>query len=90
MLSEKYQTEQSGLETQIQALTNQLDNLESNSKDVDKWIALVKSYTCPTELSAELLNTLIEKILVHEAVKTEDGMREQKVEIFYRFVGKLD
>lgn len=29
----------------------------------------------PTELTAELLNTLIEKILVHEAVKNEDGNR---------------
>ncbi|WP_044925547.1 DUF3847 domain-containing protein [Dorea longicatena] len=28
------------------------------------------------ELTAELLNTLIEKITVHEAVKGEDGSRE--------------
>ena len=42
------------------------------------------------ELTAELLNTLIEKILVHEAVKNEDGSREQEVEIFYRFIGKID
>ena len=42
------------------------------------------------ELTAELLNTLIEKIVIHEAVKTEDGIREQEVEIFYRFVGKID
>ena len=40
--------------------------------------------------TAELLNTLIEKILVHEAVKGEDGSREQEVEIFYRFIGKID
>ena len=29
---------------------------------------------------AELLNTLIEKITVHEAVKGEDGSREQEVD----------
>ena len=40
--------------------------------------------------TAELLNTLIEKIVVHEAVKGEDGSREQEVEIFYRFIGKID
>ena len=39
---------------------------------------------------AELLNTLIEKITVHEAVKGEDGSREQEVEIYYRFIGKID
>ena len=36
------------------------------------------------------LDTKIEKILVHEAVKSEDGSREQEVEIFYRFIGKID
>ena len=42
------------------------------------------------ELTAEFLNTLIEKITVHEAVKGEDGSREQEVEIYYRFIGKID
>ncbi|HIR18703.1 MAG TPA: DUF4368 domain-containing protein, partial [Candidatus Fournierella excrementavium] len=27
---------------------------------------------------------------VHEAVKSEDGSREQEVEIFYRFIGKIE
>ena len=56
----------------------------------EKWIALIKQYTDPKELTAPMLNSLIEKIVVHEAVKTEDGMREQEVEIFYRFIGKID
>ena len=47
-------------------------------------------YVNPVELTAELLNTLIEKITVHEAVKGEDGSREQEVEIYYRFIGKID
>ena len=51
---------------------------------------LMKECVNPTELTAELLNTLIEKIVVHEAVKGEDGSREQEVEIFYRFIGKID
>ena len=61
-----------------------------NAVDAEKWIALMKECVNPTELTAELLNTLIEKILVHEAVKNEDGSREQEVEIFYRFIGKID
>ena len=43
-----------------------------------------------TDLTAEMLNTLIEKIVVHEAVKDSDGTRTQEIEIFYRFVGKID
>lgn len=51
---------------------------------------MIKKYRSPTELTAELLNTLIEKIVVHEAVKQNDGTREQEVEIYYRFIGKID
>ena len=31
-----------------------------------------------------------EKIVVHEAVKSPDGCRKQKVDIYYRFIGKID
>ena len=30
------------------------------------------------------------KLHQNEAVKGEDGSREQEVEIFYRFIGKID
>ena len=30
------------------------------------------------------------KLYQNEAVKGEDGSREQEVEIFYRFIGKID
>ena len=51
---------------------------------------LIKQYASPTELDSILLNALVEKIAVHEAIKHEDGSREQEVEIFYKFVGKID
>ena len=41
-------------------------------------------------MTAELLNTLIEKILIHESVKGEDGIKEQEIDIYYRFIGKID
>ena len=47
-------------------------------------------YSEPTELTAELLNNMIEKIVIHEAIKHDGGFREQKIEIYYRFVGKID
>ena len=55
-----------------------------------KWVELIKQFSSPTELTADMLNTLIEKILVHEATKDEDGNRVQEIEIVYRFVGKID
>lgn len=43
--------------------------------------------------SAFLLSTnrySLEKILIHEPVKVMKRLKEQEIEIFYRFVGKID
>ena len=90
MLSEKYQGEQRELDAKIERLHEAMEVAAQTAVDAEKWIGLMKQYVNPTELTAELLNTLIEKILVHEAVKSEDGSREQEVEIFYRFIGKIE
>ena len=93
MLSEKYQTEQAQLDEKDEKIGQLQAAIAAESQtvaDAENWIALMKQYVNPTELTAELLNTLIEKIVVHEAVKGEDGSREQEVEIFYRFIGKID
>ena len=90
MLSEKYQSEQEDLDEKIQQLHKSIESADQADIDAGKWIALMRRYVSPTELTVELLNTLIEKILVHEAVKSEDGSREQEVEIFYRFIGKIE
>ena len=50
----------------------------------------MKQYTDLQELTAPLLNALISKIVVHHPQKVEGGTMEQEIEIFYRFVGKID
>ena len=90
MLSQKYQTEQQELIEKIDKLKAELAKKQQIVVDAEKWIALIKQYAYPKELTAELLNTLIEKIVIHEAVKGEGGMRDQEIEIFYRFVGKIE
>ena len=37
-----------------------------------------------------MLNALIQKIVIHEAEKDETGERKQEIEIFYRFIGKVE
>ena len=90
MLTAKYQTEQGELEEKIDALTAELDMVKQTESDARKWVDLIRQYANPTELTAPLLNALIEKIIVHQSVKGEDGEQEQKIEIFYRFIGKID
>ena len=90
MLSQKYQLEQIELDDKIKMLKEALTESRQTVDDAKKWIVVVKQYSEPTELTAELLNNMIDKIVVHEAIKYEHGFREQKIEIYYRFVGKID
>ena len=90
MLSAQYQQEQDELQARIDSLKAKLKEEKENVSNKEKFVALIKHYTDPKELTAPMLNALIEKIVVHEATKTEDGMREQEVEIYYRFIGKID
>ena len=90
MLTAKYQAEQSELAEKIDTLTAELDTVKQTESDARKWVDLIQQYANPTELTAPLLNALIEKVVVHQSVKGEDGEQEQEIEIFYRFIGKID
>ncbi len=90
MLSAKYQEEQSQLEIKKREIQDKLEKSAQDTDDAEKWISLVRKYTKLTELNAPLLNELIDKILVHNAITDENGNRVQEIEIFYRFVGKID
>ncbi len=84
LLSERYQAEQAELDDKIAALKLVMENAKQSVEDAEKWVKLIRQYSDIVELDAPLLNTLIEKIVIHEATKSPDGIREQEVEIFYR------
>ena len=90
MLSEKYQTEQQELDVKIQQLRSSMEADQQSVQDTEKWIELIRRYTSIPVLTADLLNTLIEKVVVHEAATDADGCRTQEVEIYYRFIGKIE
>lgn len=90
VLSEKYQTEQAEVLEKIERLQAELATERQTVVNIDQWIGLIRQYAHPEELTAEMLNALIEKIVVHEKTVGEDGEKEQTVDIYYRFVGKID
>ena len=89
-LSKKYQTEQEELLVKIDKLTAELSAEQQSVIDAEKWIASIKKCARPTELTADLLNSLIEKIVIHEGKDSKNGMKAQPIEIYYRFIGKID
>ena len=76
MLTQKYRTGQDELDEKIRNLKAELEAKKQSETNAEKLIKLIRQYTEPQELTAGLLNALIEKIVVHDAVKTESGFRE--------------
>ena len=90
MLSQRYQKEQEEQEQKIQTCKANLESGKQTVEDTRKWVELIKQIGVPKELTAELLNTLIEKIVIHEAMEDDFGDRQQEIEIIFRFVGKIE
>ena len=90
MLSNRYQDEQIEIEAKIKALQDRITQTAKSKENAEMWIDLISKHTEITELTAPLLNELINKIVVHEATKDENGKRHQLLEIDYRFVGTID
>ena len=88
VLSADYEAESSKLKDRCKELQNLLDSFTKRSREARDFAALVEQYTDITELTEELVHTLIEKIVVHEKMvaDTETTMR---VDIYYRFVGNV-
>ncbi len=49
--------------------------------NIDQWIGLIQQYAHPEELTVEMLNALIEKIVVHEKTVGEDAA-ENSVRVY--------
>ena len=88
MMSRKYEAEQTELEVKIRELEEQNRAKSDEEENAEQFAKLIKNYAGVEELSASLLNRLIEKITIGEAKET-DGQRTQEVKIYYKFIGNI-
>ena len=65
-LSVDYEAESRKLKDRYNEIQTLLANYAQQSRDAKEFAALVEQYTNITELTKELLHTLIEKVIVHE------------------------
>ena len=88
-LSDGYEAEQEQLKQEIEALTAEVSKADTEATNVAKLIAVTKKYTHIDELTPEILNAFVDKIVVHEREK-KDGKRTQQIDIYYSYVGIVD
>ena len=87
-LSTTYETEQIELERRICEYEQSLHTAKEHNDNADVFVNMIKDYSGITELTSAILNTLIDKIVIHEA-EIVDGEKVQNIEIFYKFVGNI-
>lgn len=88
-LSADYEREQKEIKAEIERLQELIEKGEQERYDLNQFLKNVRKYTDPAELTAELVNDLIDKIIVHAPDKSS-GHRKQKIEIYYKAVGIIN
>lgn len=86
---EKLRRTQPAKADKIERLTAEVSQTDIEIKNVSKLIAVTKKYTRIDELTPEILNAFLDKIVVHKREK-KDGKRTQAVDIYYSYVGIVD
>ena len=87
-MSADYAAERKALEAEVTALETVLAKMQEKTSGVERFIHLAKVYIEIPELNTEILNTFVERIIVHEKVRT-DGKETQEIEVEFKGIGKL-
>ena len=88
-LSQSYEEEQEQLQTSISDLTEKLTQQQEDSLNISKFMARISKYTELPELTVEIVNELIDKIVIHKPIGTKRN-RIIQIDIYYNFIGKLN
>ena len=88
-LSQSYEEEQKQLQTSISDLTEKLAKQQEDSLNISKFMARISKYTKLPELTVEIVNELIDKIVIQKPTGTKRN-RIIKIDIYYNFIGKLN
>ncbi len=88
-LIKSYEEEERVLEEQRMGIYQSLATTAQDKEKLSKFIKVVKTYAECRELTAEILNSFVEKIIISET-EVYDGRKMQEVKIIYKFVGAID
>lgn len=78
------------MELAIPDIKNRVKELKESKINVDTFFEKAKKYTELNELSPELLNIFIQKIVVWEREVKGSAKSFQQVDIYYRDIGLLE
>lgn len=89
MMSAHYEQEQDANEEKLFELEKQHKAKSAAVTNAEQFTESLAQCAGMKKLTATVLNTLIEKIEVHNPVMV-NGVKEQKLTVYYKFVGQID
>ena len=84
-----YEREKAELKVLLAEDERALDSFAEDSERAKRFVVLARKYTDFTELTDEMILEFVDKIIVHAADKSS-GVRQQEVEIFLKYIGKVE
>ena len=88
-LLKDYEAEQKELTASVTEAEEQLSSYEEDTDRAEQFLVLARKYTDFSELTTQMINEFIEKIIVHAPEKV-DGDRVQEIEIYLNFIGRFE
>ena len=90
ILNNQYETEQRELSKEIDGFEKAIKRYEKETDRAKKFIRLIECYDNFYELTPTIINEFVEKILVHERDQKGSQTANQKVEIYFNFIGNYE
>ena len=84
----KYQQEQESILAEKEKLQDETASVREIRSDAEHFADLLEQYGDISELTPEILNMLVEKIVVYEP-RAVDGVMRQQLNVYYRYIGVI-
>lgn len=88
-LMQQYDTEQASIEARIEELQRMLSAEKHKPLQIDRFVALIRKYKNPTEITDAMLREFVDKIVVYETEGTGNN-RSKRIEIYFNFIGQFE
>ena len=88
LLSVTYEKEQATLKDQLAQIETALATYHADSSNIEAFMVLAKQYRDVDELTASVINSFIDRVIVHAPQKV-NGQRCVRIEIIFRFIGSF-
>ena len=89
MLSDGYNTEQREITERLPIVKQEIEYLKAAATNVERFVDIANKYTDLMELTPEVLRTFIERIIIHERTAKHSKTATQRIDIYFRYIGKL-